>query len=832
MPVYTGSKTKQISFPLGGIGSGSVGLGGNGRLLDWEIFNRPNKGSLNGYTHIAVKAMNENRIVDARVLMGDLQTDLSGQPGSGFGYGASNRTMAAFPHFSSCVFRGEFPIAELSFSHQRFPADVKLTAFNPLIPLNEDDSSIPAAFFDISFLNTSTEALEYSVSFALQNPFEPSENSRISVPGAGGIFLRQSNGKNSMALVTDCPDSHAQLYWYRGGWQDGIATYWREFSTQRALRDREYGDAGRYDHCTLTASLKLKPGESGSVRFVMSWSIPDNYNYWNPLKDENGNDVTWKNWYATKWKTSRDSALYSLTEWDRLYGATAEFKNALFSSTLDPAVLDAASSTLSVLKTATVLRLENGSFYGWEGCGEKGGSCEGTCTHVWTYAYALAFLFPRLERSLRENEYKYCQFDDGHISFRMTLPPGRGLGWNMPCVDGQMGGVIKTYREWKLSGDTEWLRKIFPKVKKALEFAWDQNSFVRWDKDKDGVLEGRQHHTLDVELFGPSAWLEGMYLAALKAASEMAEALGMPKKAAEYQKLFKKGSAWTDENLFNGRYYIQKIDLADKALIDSFDAGSYWNDEAGEIKYQIGDGCEIDQLLGQWHADISGLGDIFDVSNRRKALQTMFSSNYKPSLREFANPWRIFGLNDESGTVICDYPDGVRKPWIPIPYCEEAMHGFEYALAGLMIAEGMTNEGLTLVRAVRDRYDGEKRNPYNEIECGSNYARSMASFALIPILSGFVFDLPKKKIGFVPKTGGDFESVWFTGTGWGKVRITKDEVRITILGGRMDLERLILPRGDAKRAAADGKDVFFIPKEDGIEFAVDTQAEKEIVVTY
>lgn len=819
MPVYQGAKLKEISFPLGGIGSGSVGLGGNGRLLDWEIFNRPNKGSLNGYTHIAVKAMKDGRIVDARVLAGDLETDLSGQHGSGFGYGAANRTMAGFPHFESCVFRGEYPIARLSLSHPKFPGEVSLTAFNPLIPLNEDDSSIPAAFFEIRFTNSSSDTLDYAVTFALASPFEPSRNTEISDGKIKGVLLSKSGESEDLSLVTDCGDAHAQLYWYRGGWQDGIATYWREFSTQTSMRDRVYGEDGRYDHCSLTAKITLAPGQSGSVRFVMSWSIPDNFNYWSPLKDENGADVKWKNWYATKWPTSRESALYALGGWDRLYAGTLRFRDAMFGSSLDPAVTDAAASTLSVLKSATVLRLEDGSFYGWEGCGEKSGSCEGTCTHVWTYAYALCFLFPRLERSLRENEYKYCQFDDGHIAFRMTLPPGRGLGWNMPCVDGQMGGIIKTYREWKLSGDTEWLRKIFPSAQKALEFAWDQDSFVRWDKDKDGVLEGRQHHTLDVELFGPSAWLEGMYLAALKAAAEMASALGMDDKAKEYTDLFGRGAEWTKNNLFNGRYYIQKVDLADKALIDSFDADSYWNAEAGEIKYQIGDGCEIDQMLGQWHADINGLGDIFDKTDRRKALQTIYASNFKPSLREFANPWRIFGLNDESGAVICDYPDGARKPWIPIPYCEECMHGFEYALAGLMIAEGMINEGLTIVRGVRSRYDGEKRNPYNEIECGSNYARSMASFALIPIFSGFDFDLPNGKIGFKPLLGGDFKAPWFTGKAWGEISVTQGRADITVLGGQITLCRLGLPKGGVKKLVIDGIETAFGQDGDTVSFA-------------
>ena len=833
MPLYKGKKTSQISFPLGGIGTGCIGLGGNGRLMDWEIFNRPNKGSLNGYSHLAVKASDGDRTVDARVLAGDMYCDFAGQHGNGFGFGLAKGTMGGFPHFSSCEFLGEFPVAEISFSDPHFPAAVKLTAFNPLIPLNSGDSSIPAAFFEVGLTNISDRALTYTVNFTAANPFTPSVNRPLEGErGLTGIRMEQPGTNCDLTLVTDCPSASEQLYWYRGGWQDGIATYWREFSTQPSMRRRDYPDAGKKDHCTLSASVDVAPGGSAKVRFVLSWSIPDNFNYWKPYKDENGCDVTWKNWYATKWPDSGSSAVYAMREWDRLFAGTGAFRDALFSSTLDPAVTDAVSSTLSVLKSPTVLRLEDGSLYGWEGCGERRGSCEGSCTHVWNYAYAAAFLFPDLERSMRENDYRYNQFEDGHLCFRMALPPGREKGWDMPCLDGQMGGVIKVFREWKLSGDTEWMRSLFPSVRMALEYAWSADSPLGWDKDRDGLLEGRQHHTLDTELFGPSAWLEGMYLAALKAASGMASALGMNEKAEEYAELFGKGSALTENELFNGSYYIQKIDLKDRDLTERYGAGEYWNPEAGEIKYQIGEGCEIDQLLGQWHASICGLGDIFDRENRRTALKSLFRNNYKKSLREFANPWRLFGLNDESGTVICDYPEGAAKPWIPVPYCEETMHGFEYALAGLMISEGMTEEGLTLIRAVRDRYDGEKRDPYNEIECGSNYARSMASFALVPLFSGFVFDLPRKTVGFRPPAEGELYCPWFCGTAWGTVKIGESSLEMKIIDGRLDVRRIAVGRNDAASVTADGRKIGFSRADGALELDADIPVASSLEVRF
>ena len=388
---------------------------------------------------------------------------------------------------------------------------------------------------------------------------------------------------------------------------------------------------------------------------------------------------------------------------------------------------------------------------------------------------------------------------------------------------------MKVYREWKLSGDTEWLRGIWGDVKRSLEFAWSPENADRWDADRDGVLEGRQHHTLDMELFGPSSWLEGFYLGALKAASEMARALG-DEDADEYTALFEKGKNYTEKELFNGRYFIQKIDLKDKALIDLFGADHYWNSEAGEIKYQIGEGCEIDSLLAQWHADIMGLGDLFDPDEVKTALGNMFSYNFKESMRSHYNTFRLFAVNDEAGAVICDYPEGAQKPAIPIPYAQESMHGFEYAFAGLLISRGFLKKGLRVVKAVRDRYRGYNRNPWNEIECGSNYARSMASFALIPIISGMRFDLTRGMLGFDPLTGHEgFRTVWFTGNAWGNLTIG-EETRLTVISGEMKLERLELPYlDDVKSVTIDGKPTEFTFSDGTVSFAGTTVA-KDIVV--
>lgn len=838
--LYRGAKTNQISFPLGGIGSGCIGLAGNGRLIDWEIYNRPNKGSVNGFSHFAIRVEKNATVIDARVLHGDLhppyQGELGGTRFNSFGRGPRREYLTGLPHFSEVSFRGEYPLADLDFVDGRrpFPGAVQLRAFNPLIPLNDKDSSIPAAFFEFTVTNTTDEALTYTLVGVLNNPL-PANNLNTVAQHAWGhaLELRSDSLDESslqygnLTLATDAAQHGAQVshqqYWYRGAWFDSLEVYWNDLNRPGPLSNRVYPaeQAGDHNEGALAAQVSLAPGESKRLRFVISWSFPNCENYWKPpqssvieLADFHAErDVpapTWKNYYATVWPDSLASAQYALTEWERLATATQAYHDALFGSTLPAAALDAVAANISILKSPTVLRLEDGTFYGWEGCHPAAGCCEGSCTHVWNYAQALPFLFPQLERSMRTADYRNNLRVDGGLAFRLQLPIGIGQWGFRACADGQFGGVLKTYRDWKISGDTEWLRSIWPLVKRSLEYAWHPHNEDHWDPDKTGVLWGRQHHTLDMELFGPNAWLTGMYLGALKAGAEMAGYLGESESAAEYRAIFARGQAWVDAELFNGEYYIQRIDLKDKSIVEAFakdevliqggnTLSAYWNDEHKEIKYQMAEGSSIDQLLGQWHASLYGLGDIFDPAQVRQANAAIFKYNFVPVMGDVYNPCRIYCLNDEGGLVICAWPapngHPVQKPLIPAPYAQEAWPGTEYAAASHMILTGLVDEGMRVVDEVRRRFDGERRNPWNEFECGSNYARSMSSYALLNAFSGFEFDLVHHRIGFNPvrTNDGDFHCFWSLGSGWGAVEVTADAVVLRLLGGYLDVAELHLP---------------------------------------
>jgi non-lysosomal glucosylceramidase len=833
---YTGAATRQISFPLGGIGTGCIGLAGDGRLIDWEIANRPNKGSLNGFSHFAIKAeASDGRLLDARVLHGDLQpgshVTLTGKytnsPYTSYGFGVPRELLAGLPHFQAVEFTGQFPVANLRFIDSAFPGHIRLTAFNPLIPLNEDDSGLPAAFFEFQVNNPTQETIKYTLCGTLGNPL-PENNVHTLHHSTGATWLHlasdglkpEETAYGELCLGSDALHADAQLYWYRGRWFDELETFWQDFTQPRAhssgaLVERSYlpEQAGNRNNASLAVPFELAPGARRLVRFVIAWYFPNFENYWNMGYRESslsrGIATVWKNYYATRFSNAGEVLRYCLVHWQHLFGKTMAFKDALFSSSLPLAVLDAVSANLSVLKSPTVARLEDGTFYGFEGCHPDAGCCEGSCTHVWNYAQALPFLFPRLERSMRQADFAYNQRDDGGMRFRIPLPVV-GAAEFYPfraCADGQFGGVLKAYRDWKICGDLDWLRSIWSGVKKSIEFAWAGSNPDQWDPEQSGVLRGRMHHTMDMELFGPDPWLTGFYLGALKAGAEMAEAVGEKETARSYQAIFEKGKSWVEENLFNGEYFYHQVNLKDRTLVSDpryqesptsmvgADERVYWDEEHEEIKYQVAEGCLSDQLLAQWHAGLYGLGELFNPTQARQALQSIYRYNFKHSLRDHFNPHRIYSLDDEGGLLICTYPPGRQRPAFPVPYAHETWTGVEYSTASLMIQSGLEEEGLSIVKAVRLRHDGEKRNPWNEFECGSNYARSMASYALLNAYSGFQFDMAQGMIGFAPVENQPrpFRCFWSLEPAWGAVAIGAGWAELQVMSGALPLKAFRLP---------------------------------------
>lgn len=829
-----GKNLSEVSFPVGGIGAGCIGINGIGQLSDWEIFNHAGKYLTNLCSHFSARAERNGKVLDARIVNGPQTQFLSGRPADpqilykDFGWGPDSETLCGFPHFRECELNGEFPAAEYSFSDPVFPGKIKMTAWSPFIPGESDLASMPCAMFDFEIENTTNKTTDYSLIGVLSskwiNPEKPG-SSVIAENGLTQLVLKSQERKNSLeygelALSTDAERVSWQEYLFRGVWCDTREVYSRDLFTPGPFRNRVYTtpEKKKPDSGLLAAHITLKPRERKTVHFILSWYIPNRSNDWadqnalkKQMKESGIKKNFWRNYYTKLCSSAADASRKIFAEYDRIRNDVFTFRKTLHDSSIPEAALQGAAENLAVLVSPTCLRVEDGTLWGWEGVGMVKGACPGTCQHVWNYAQALSLLFPDLERSIRESQFKYGLDKLGKLHFRLQLPLGIKAqpDWMRPCADGSLGEVMKTFREWKISGDTKWLKKLWPSVKTVIGYAWSPHNEDLWDPKKTGLISGRQHHTLDVELFGPSGWLEGHYLGALKAGAEMAEACGDSAFAKECRSIFERGRKAAEKVLFNGEYYIQKVDFTDKNVFKPFlrgdetvDNNYYWSSELKQLKYQYGEGCEIDSHLGQWYASLYGIGDVFDPKRIRTTLRSIYKYNFRKKMSDFVNTWRVFALNDEAGTVICTWPDESKKPMIPLPYNSETMTGFEWAAACHCIMIGERKIGETIAKAIRDRYNGANRNPWNEIECGSNYARAMAAYAMLQAYSGFQYDMTQKKIGFAPKIEGDFSCFWSLGTVWGNFSRTGKGIGIEIRHGNAEFEQFAI---DASSIRLNGK---------------------------
>jgi uncharacterized protein (DUF608 family) len=779
---FRGRQLRMISFPLGGVAAGSIGLGGRGQLLNWEIFNKPNKGFRPSYAFPAIWAQAGNGEPVARVLESRILPPYEGWEG----LGASNAP--GLSRLEAAAFTGEYPLAHIDFEDRSLPVQVQLGAFSPFIPHEPDDSGLPVAILRYRVSNPGQAAASVGIAFSIDNSIvtqagddaaqQKSEAERRNEYRAGERVagLTMSNP----ALAADDPmrgelvlaasvSAGAEIFhwegWPEGRWQNPALHFWDRFAKTGDLgaQPEPHNSVG-----VLCVKRTIPAGQTASFEFFLGWRFANRTPDWIGWDAPEGEGKTViGNFYSARFRSAWEAVEYTAEHLPGLEARMRLFTGAMRASTLPAAVKEAASANLSTLATTTCFRTADGEFHAWEGSGDTSGSCFGNCTHVWNYETATAFLFPQFARSLRRNAFGYAMDDAGAIHFRQLLPAGKAR-FGYAAADGQMGQILHAWLDWKISGDRELLHSTWPRAKKALEFAWVPGG---WDANRDGVMEGVQHNTYDVEFYGPNPMCGIYYLGALRAAEEMARAAGDGPSAQTYRKLFEQGSRWIDANLFNGEFYVQHVHGYRKDEIAKNLLSGMGSENTETPEYQLGSGCLVDQLVGQYLADICGLGALVSPDNIRTTLRSIYRYNYKRSLERYNNLQRTFALNDEASLVICDYGKGER-PHTPFPYFAETMTGFEYAAAALMMNWGMVSEGVECVENIRARYDGEKRNPWDEAECGHHYARAMASWSAVVALSGFLYDGAAASVVAIPKIAGkipgdSFQCFWSTGTGWG-----------------------------------------------------------------
>jgi uncharacterized protein (DUF608 family) len=790
-----------VSFPLGGIGAGMICIEGTGSFGSLSIRHAPEldfePGIFSAITILGDK--NISRVVEAPVP--DHKVFIKDKD-SGNGLGNRNYGL---PRFSCGEFSSRFPFATINLTDSKLPLTASIAAWSPFIPNDEDRSSLPFAAIEYTFHNTSNEKVDAVYYFCTPNFMKKNENSRVrSIKN--GLVLEQDgsseepHNEGSFCISVD-EDAYIDTAWFRGGWFDTRTILWNNIADglygNKFYKDPEKGAS---PGGTIAIPFTLTQGSSKTIRLKFSWYVPLSSlrrgkdiecscnNSCNCAQDSKTSD------YHMPWYTNvingieQGNDLWS-REYNYLYNETRKFTECFYDTTLPDEIIDAVSANLSIIKSPTILRQADGRLWGWEGCCDSVGCCEGTCTHVWNYAQALCNLFPRLERGIRQYEFFEMQDEQtGHQNFRAALPIRKTTHDFHAASDGQLGGIIKVYRDWKISGDTGWLRSIWDKIRQSLDFCINQ-----WDPDKEGVLKEPHHNTYDIEFWGPDGMCSSFYLGALKAAYEMGKALG--EDCSEYLELYNKGREYLEKELFNGEYFYQKViyeGLRDKFSYADANSETRILLEKEGPKYQYGTGCLSDGILGVWLSEISGSSDILDDTKVRSHLKSVYKYNFRTDLSDHANPQRPgYAIGNESGLLLCTWPKG-GKPSLPFVYSDEVWTGIEYQVASHLLMKGYTKEGLDIVRACRNRYDGIKRNPYNEYECGHWYARAMASYALMQGYTGVRYDALTKTLYAAKNNANSYKTFLSTATGYGNVVMDNGKITVKVISGKIDIERYVV----------------------------------------
>ncbi len=789
--VYAGKYLDAISMPLGGIGGGNVQINGKAKLQSWQIFNNYNPLIL-PHTFFAVRLASPG----AQPIVRALQSEPVGP----------------FAAMNSLSFRGEYPFGWFELGDKDLPVEISLEAFSPLIPMDTKNSAIPCAVFNITARNTSAEPVEVVFLASQQNgggyrtgpakrTWGPAE-----LPGIDGRKFgsyggncnkimrradvtvlhmttdssRSSSGYGDMALAVRGVDVTGIASW------EDIAQLAEDFTDDGSLAGpRQAGptQAGQTVDGALVWSANIAPGQNRTATFLLAWHFPKGTT--GTLSAKTTRQNKWfcaGRMYANWWSSSLDVVTYIDKNLNELTRQTRAYHDALYETNLPRWMLDRISSQVACLKSQTCFWDKDGYFGGWEGCCSTTGCCMGNCTHVWQYAQAHARLFPSIGRRLREESLFY-QNQAGGIPMRHTT--------QKVAFDGQCGEILGAYREHLCSTDKSWLDKVWPRVRKAMEYV-----IVTWDKDEDGVPMGQQHNTLDAALSGSTSWLGTLYLAALGASEKMALLEGQDDLAGRYRKIRLAGAKKQDSALFDGEYYIQIP-----------------NELKGE-NYLTG--CHIDQLLGQWWAFQLDLGWLYPQGHVRTALRSLFKYNFRTDFKNVKTfttgaPWkgfpRKFVRDDDHGLMMTTWPKGGRpEPGKQLRFADEVMSGFEYSAAAAMITSGLLEEGFTVVKAAEDRYDGQWRsgltdrawgysgNPFGDDECGKFYARAMSIWSVLLACQGFIYDGPAGLMGFIPVWQPDDHVSFFTAAeGWGVFAQRRD--------GNMQTEKIEMRYGKVRVAS-------------------------------
>jgi uncharacterized protein (DUF608 family) len=776
-----------IGMPVGGINTGTLYLGGDGRLWLWDIFNLNQEGvnPLDVQWGAEENTRKKVRSRDGSAYVAPARSHEIRPLEQGFAVKIeyAGKTIVRYlreDDWPEISFEATYPVAKIAYSDASLPVEISMQAFSPFIPLDENNSGLPATVFCIHVKNNDGQPVKISIAGWLENKAamysalpgsQHRENTVFRKNNITGVYSTVTNLAYSRIKIEDKFDYGTLCL--AALQQDAVAGTHIENVTGEAVFESNGAEPirksaqqkliGNVITTAIIAAAKTK-----SFDFVISWHTPN-------LMMGNGKtlpEADRGHYYENQFKNAREVAEYIADNFNQLSSQTKLWLQTWYDSTLPYWFLDRSFLNISTLASTTSHRFKSGRYWAWEGVG----ACEGNCTHVWQYAQAPARIFPAMERDNRERvDLGISLQQDGGIWFR-------GEYDKRPAIDGQAGRILGAYREHQLSIDNKFLQRNWDKIKRAVQFVINQ------DRNKDGMEDTPLENTLDAVWDGEIAWIVGLCIAAVQAGELMATEMNDKAFASVCKEYVRKGKTNMEEKLFNGEYFIHRPDA-----------------EKGRKKIGSYNTSHIDQAFGQSWAFQVGLPRILNKQKTISALRALWKYNFMmdvgPYIREHKGG-RPYALPGEGGMVMNTNPKNETNPYgeevtWQLGYFHECMSGFEHQVASHMMAEGMTDEALVLTRVIHDRYHASKRNPFNEIECSDHYARAMASYGTFITACGFEYHGPKGYIRFAPKWNKEnFKAPFTAAAGWGSyaqgIKDGKQFHRIEVKYGLLQLQTISL----------------------------------------
>ena len=826
--VYSGDRLTGIDFPVGPTGSGGIQQLGDGTRNEAWIFNVESQ--LNStwgrrqemvpHSFFAIRAATAGGDPVVRAL----QTVKEGP----------------FPPMSSLTFQGEYPLASYHFEDAALPVDVTERVDSPTSGGDLLGSSYPTAIYDFDLVNRSDKPVTVSLLATQQNAVGFDAQAQTGEIGGPNGRTNPGYGTNVNTISTDARGGHLSMTGCTDGavapvglrcngslylsllapGTQGTASFPGESAllsdfaadgavsgpatAQGKLPDPTTPDWGETVDGALSTTRTLAPGERATIPVLFSWYIPTSN-----VREFGGEGVD----YSNRFKNAAEVDQAVTSRLDELQVKTQAFHDAVYDSNLPHYVLDRLTSQMAILHTPTVFWAQNGFLGGFEGYG----CCTSMPTHVWQYSQLAQRLWPEIDQKW-ESQWFDNELPGGLIPYRYIAPQF--------AMDGQNGVILGAYRYWTNTGDRAWLDKYWLKIAQAMEYV-----IVNFDPDGDGMLSGEQRTTLDTTSSGTSSWLGSMYLAALHAAQKMATVEGDTVEADRFGQIYADGRVNQEKALWNGAWYIEKPD-ANRVAIPQQSPASVATTDTATATITSGNAVMSDMLLGQWWSTQLGLGDIYDPAHMTSALHTLFDDNFRTGFSAYdTHGGRSFVEPQDSGMVMMTWPKHDR-PSDSSMYADEVWSGQEYAAAATMIQRGLVDQGLRMVKAVFDRYDGRLRthmalyncgagdgggDPFGDDECGKWYARAMSVWSVLLALQGYSYDAPAQTIGFAPRWQPDDHRSFFTaGDAWGTFAQRRDgQGRQTddliVRSGSLTLRKVALDDGGLGlhrvRVSLDGHDV-------------------------